>query len=80
LNISNPFEKKYKIFPVPTTEIINIKNLDNQLYFEIISITGKRIKTGYTNGAISVSQLNNGIYFIILDDGIHKNILKFVKC
>ena len=43
-------------------------------------ITGKRIKTGYTNGAISVSQLNNGIYFIILDDGIHKNILKIVKC
>ena len=74
------FENKYEIFPLPASDIINIKNLKNQLYFEVITLTGKKVKTGYTNGVVPVSELNNGIYFLILDDGIQKNILKIVKC
>jgi hypothetical protein len=45
-----------------------------------MSLTGKKVKTGYTNGVVPISELNNGIYFLILDDGIQKNILKIVKC
>ena len=74
------FENKYEIFPLPASDIINIKNLKNQLYFEVITLTGKKVKTGYTNGVVPISELNNGIYFLILDDGIQKNILKIVKC
>ena len=74
------FENKYEIFPLPASDIINIKNLKNQLYFEVITLTGKKVKTGYTNGVVPVSELNNGIYFLILDNGIQKNILKIVKC
>ena len=81
-NLSVPynFENKYEIFPLPATDLINIKNLKKQLYFEVISLTGKKIKTGYTNGVVQVSKLNNGIYILILEDGIQKNILKIVKC
>ncbi len=80
--LSDPyyFENKYEIFPLPASDIINIKNLKNQLYFEVITLTGKKVKTGYTNGVVPVNELNNGIYFLILDDGIQKNILKIVKC
>jgi hypothetical protein len=78
--ISYKLENKYEIFPVPATDIINIKNLEKQLYFEIIGLTGRKVKSGYTKGAIPVSKLNNGIYFMMLEDGIHRNILKFVKC
>ena len=73
-------ENKYEIFPVPARDIINIKNLKKQLYFEILSLTGRKVGSGYTKGTITVSKLNHGIYFIILEDGIHRNILKFVKC
>ena len=73
-------ENKYEIFPVPARDIINVKNLNKLLYFEVISLTGRKVKTGYTKGTIPVSKLNNGIYFIMLEDGIHRNILKFVKC
>jgi hypothetical protein len=79
-SIPNKLENKYEIFPVPAKDIINIKNLKKQLYFEIISLTGRNVKAGYTKGTIPVSKLNNGIYFIILEDGIYGNILKFVKC
>ena len=58
----------------------NIKNLKKLLYFEVISLTGRKVKTGYTKGIITVSKLNKGIYFIILDNGTHKDILKFIKC
>ena len=76
----NKLENKYEIFPVPARDFINVKNLKKLLYFEVISLTGRKVKTGYTKGTIPVSKLNNGIYFIILEDGIHRNILKFVKC
>ena len=79
-SIPNMLENKYEIFPVPATDIINIKNLEKQLYFKIISLTGRKVKAGYTKRDNSVSKLNNGIYFIVLQDGIHGNILKFVKC
>ena len=79
-SISHKLENKYEIFPVPATDIINIKNLKKQIYFEVISLTGRKVKTGNTKGTIPVSKLNNGIYFLILEDGIHRNILKFVKC
>ena len=80
LRTPNKLENKYEIFPVPARDIINIKNLKKLIYFEVISLTGRKVKTGYTKGTIPVSKLNNGIYFIMLEDGIHKNILKFVKC
>lgn len=73
-------ENKYEIFPVPARNIINIKNLNKLLYFEVISLTGRKVKTGYTKGTIPISKLNSGIYYIMLEDGIHRNILKFVKC
>ena len=73
-------ENKYEIFPVPARDIINVKNLNKLLYFEIISLTGRKVKTGYTKGTIPISKLNSGIYFIMLEDEIHRNILKFVKC
>ena len=79
---STPYEieNKYEIFPVPARDIINVKNLKKQLYFEILTLTGRKVGSGYTKGSITVSKLNHGIYFIILEDGIHRNILKFVKC
>tara|TARA_Y100000385_G_scaffold85694_1_gene87969 strand:+ start:119 stop:2323 length:2205 start_codon:yes stop_codon:yes gene_type:complete len=73
-------ENKYEIFPVPARDIINVKNLNKLLYFEVISLTGRKVKTGYTKGTIPISKLNSGIYFLMLEDGIHRNILKFVKC
>ena len=78
--IPHKLENKYEIFPVPTREIINIKNLKKLLYFEVISLTGRKVKTGYTKGIITVGKLNKGIYFIILDNGTHKDILKFNTC
>jgi hypothetical protein len=79
-SIPNKLENKYEIYPLPVTDIINIKNLEKQLYFEVITLKGRKVKSGYTKGTIPVSKLNNGIYLIMLENGIQRNILKFVKC
>ena len=79
-SIPNKLENKYEIYPIPVTEIINIKNLEKQLYFEVITLTGRKVKAGYTKGTIPVNKLNNGIYLIMLENGNKRNILKFVKC
>ena len=58
----------FSVFPVPSKDIINIKNIIKVLEFEIFNVTGKRIKSGKTNGTISITSLENGIYFLKIDE------------
>ena len=51
----------FSVFPVPSKDIINIKNIIKVLEFEIFNVTGKRIKSGKTNGTQSASK-NGSIY------------------
>jgi hypothetical protein len=79
-NILNISKDVYSIFPVPSKDIINIRNLNKVLEFEIFNITGKRIKSGKTNGTISITNLENGIYFLKIDENNQYQVIKFVKC
>ena len=79
-NISNTTEEFYSVFPVPSKDIINIKNLNKFLEFEIFNITGRRIKSGKTNGTISIKNLENGIYFLKFNACNQYHIIKFIKC
>ena len=79
-NISNTPEEFYSVFPVPSKDIINIRNLNKFLEFEIFNITGRRIKSGKTNGTISIKNLENGIYFLKFNACNQYHIIKFIKC
>ena len=79
-NILNLSKDVFSIFPVPSKDIINIKNISKVLEFEIFNVTGKRIKSGKTNGTISITSLENGIYFLKIDENNQYQVIKFVKC
>ena len=82
-NISNTTKNKkvltFKIFPNPSNNIIQIKNLDSSIKYEILSISGTSICRGTSNGILDIQYLSNGIYFLKLKSNFDEQILKFVK-
>lgn len=58
---------EFKIYPNPTTDIINIESSINFDYYEIIDASGRVINNNAVNNSkINVKSLNKGIYFINL--------------
>ena len=61
-------QTSYKIFPNPTTGIINITHLSNETY-EIFSLDGKRIMNGTIYHQIDLKHIPTGNYFIRISNG-----------
>ncbi len=70
--------KQIAITPNPTTDYLEISNLESDTIYTIYSVDGKLALTGNTISGeqINVSKLNAGIYFLNLKDG---NTFKFIK-
>ncbi|MBV1923627.1 MAG: T9SS type A sorting domain-containing protein, partial [Flavobacteriaceae bacterium] len=77
-----------KVFPNPTSSIINInasKQIGNDFQIEIYSILGKKLKINEIvseefNKRINIESLTNGIYFLkIINNENQYGIVKFIK-
>ena len=86
-NIKNSVGKiNFQIFPNPCADYLEVylndtKNMNFQ--FSILDITGKLIlsEKNFIKGdnKINIQNLEKGIYFIQISDGINKTVKKFVK-
>lgn len=65
----------WTIYPNPSSGFIRINGLKEEVSFEVISCTGEPIKQGKTGDEIDISSLENGTYFIRLNN----RYLQFVK-
>jgi polyhydroxybutyrate depolymerase len=67
-----------KVFPNPSNEFISVNiSMPGDLYYEIVSLEGKIIKSGTLSNtlpSIDISSLSNDIYFL----KINNQVLKFV--
>jgi hypothetical protein len=78
--------EQIKVYPIPTTDVLNITGLDLKMGYKIIitDVSGKELINqqliGSNTATISTSVLNAGVYFANIKDdaGITKTI-KFVK-
>ena len=67
------------IYPNPTTDILSIKtDIDVQSY-EVSSLLGQTLLSGYNTTDIDVSRLANGTYFITIHTEQGSKLMKFVK-
>lgn len=69
-----------KIYPTVVSDVINLSSNYKSFDYEIIDISGKRAKNGVVDkGQINLSNLSQGIYFLILksDKTISKH--RFIK-
>jgi hypothetical protein len=72
------------LFPTPTASELHIKfrdsYLNEKMAYEIITITGKRVLSGFTkNSKVDVASLNPGIYIFSLRINDETKFSKFIK-
>ena len=77
---NNDFEK-IEIYPNPTSNKLFIKSKKiNIEKIEVYSISGKRIKEYHqANGAIDISTLANGMYFLEIISTQNRSVQRFIK-
>ena len=70
--------KQIKIYPNPTTDYLEISNLETNTNYSVYSVDGKLALTGkiISGERVNISKLNAGSYFLSLEDG---NTYKFIK-
>ena len=77
-------EVKYKLFPNPAKDYINIKTqlVDEASIIEIYNIVGKsvkKLKTSSNYNSIDISDLANGLYILSIKSSNGITVQKFVK-
>lgn len=78
IDISNTI----KIYPNPTTSLINIVDEQNELQnttIELRNPLGQTILSIPFSNQIDISNLSSGMYYLTIQDGSHKKIVKVVK-
>lgn len=75
---------KVKLYPSPTSNLLNLDGLSDSrnTIIEIVDITGKIIITKNTTNKenqFNVTKLSKGVYFIKLQNGSTKKVLRFIK-
>lgn len=55
-----------KIYPNPTTDVINIKTDDPITNAELYSLQGQKVNTSFSNNTVDVQNIASGIYFLKL--------------
>ena len=65
-----------KVYPNPTSDTINISNLEGIETISIYNTLGKLVKTLNGKTSINISELPSGIYILITNNGLKRKIFK----
>lgn len=80
LGTSEVVKKTFAVYPNPTTDVLNIRNVSASAKFEIHNAVGQLVKAGVVEyGKINVATFTKGVYMITIIDGNLKETLKFIK-
>lgn len=75
----NNSPKTLEIYPNPASGIIYLKSVpDEQVEYSIINVLGQVVATGSTCGSISVTGLEQGLYFLQIEWGSGLKTAKFI--
>ena len=77
-DISGSAINKVNIYPNPTSGELNFQNIPNNvLHFQIMDLSGSKVSEGTFLGnshTINISSFKEGIYFIVIENHLHKII------
>jgi len=65
-----------RLFPNPTSQILNIEGMGEGVTADILDITGNRIMTKISEAKVDLSTLERGTYLLRTTDGQVKRFLK----
>ncbi|WP_313111605.1 T9SS type A sorting domain-containing protein [Aequorivita sediminis] len=79
LSVEDFTQNNFQIYPNPASEFLNIKsNLDNY-NFSIYNSLGQKMIAGLSTNKIDISDLSNGIYYIMIETETSSATKKFIK-
>jgi hypothetical protein len=72
-------QQPLKVYPNPATDVLYLKDIPCETaVYTILNSMGQRVKSGTTNGSISIADLENGIYVLQVDINKKIKTAKFV--
>lgn len=79
LSVDNINEnEKVKLFPNPSSDIIQISGLSEDMNYKIFNVLGTQVRNGVftNNDQIDIRNFANGLYYLKFENG---NTIKFIK-
>ncbi len=74
----NTFENTFSVYPNPVSDIVTVKS-DNEIALSLYDITGKELIPETKESTISLSHLQQGIYFLRVTSGERSVTKKLIK-
>ncbi len=79
-NVSGKAITEIKLYPNPTTSILNVSSVSENATFKVYNMLGQKIMDGrLSNGSIDVSNISNGIYVLEVTDMEATSVNRFIK-
>lgn len=78
--VYNPARQQpLEVYPNPASHVLYLKNLPcKQVDYSIFNVMGQMVSVGGTCGSISVSELEDGLYFLQIQGGNYRKTVKFI--
>lgn len=73
------YPQPLEVYPNPATDVLFLKNHpDEAVEYTIFNAMGQKVKTGFTQGTISVAELGKGLFLLQIGGGKNLETAKFV--
>lgn len=76
-------ENNINVYPNPSNSVVNIESEVPLISIEIFNLSGQKVETptivSKNSHSVDVSELQKGVYYIVLDSGSSKTVKKFIK-
>lgn len=80
LSTSETLQEACAVYPNPAQDLLNLKGISAGSIISVYSRESKKVlETKFNNTALNISGLENGLYFMVLNDENKKQVLKFLK-
>lgn len=79
-NVSGKAITEIKLYPNPTTSILNVSSVSENATFKVYNLLGQTIMNGrISNNSINVSHFTTGVYILELTDKGTTSVNRFIK-
>lgn len=79
-NVSGKAITEIKLYPNPTTSILNVSSVSENATFKVYNMLGQSIMDGrLSNGSVDVSNISAGIYVLEVTDKEATSVNRFIK-
>lgn len=80
LGVVEQNNSRFIVYPNPANEVLNVMHQQGEMFYQLITIDGKVIKSGsIENQQINISDLQSGIYLLQLNSDGKSETKKIVK-